>query len=101
MTTVRVFYFDGCPNHQPTVELAQAVIAELKVPAQVEEVEVRDIEDARRLRFLGSPSVQVDGVDIDPAARSQTDFAYGCRMYCGSGVPPRSMLVAALRRAVR
>jgi mercuric ion transport protein len=96
---VDVLYFEGCPNHQRTVELARDVVAELGVDAAVEELEVKTLEDAVRLRFLGSPSVQVDGVDIDPAARASTAYAFACRTYDGAGVPPRRLLVEALGRA--
>ena len=73
--TVAVLYFEGCPNHRQTVELARNVVAELGVDAAVEEFEVKTLEDAVRLRFLGSPSVQVDGADIEPGARASTAYA--------------------------
>ncbi len=97
---IEVLYFEGCPHHQATVELVHEVIAELGVGADVHEVEVRDHEDATRLRFLGSPSVRVDGVDIEPGARDDAQFALACRMYQGSGVPPKPLLVAALEGRV-
>lgn len=93
---VEILYFEGCPHHGPTLELTHQVVALLGVQADVREVEVRDQEDAERLRFLGSPSVRVDGVDIEPGTRRRTEFALGCRIYDGSGVPPRELLVAAL-----
>ncbi len=61
---VRVLYFNGCPNHQKTVELAADVVRELGVDANVEEVEVKGPEDAKQVRFLGSPTVQVNGEGI-------------------------------------
>ncbi len=69
-TTVEVLFFDGCPNHGPAVDLAKEVVADLVPDVQVEEVEVRDAEDAARLRFLGSPTIRVDGMDIEPEART-------------------------------
>ena len=63
---------------------------------RVEEVEVRDEADAERLRFIGSPTIRVDGADIEPDAGTRTDFALSCRLYEGSGVPPRELLEAAL-----
>ena len=93
---VAVLYFEGCPNHRQTVELARNVVAELAVDAAVEELEVKTLEDAVRLRFLGSPSVQVDGVDIEPAVRASTAYAFACRTYNGASVPPRILLVEAL-----
>ncbi|MCC6906683.1 MAG: cation transporter [Phycisphaerales bacterium] len=93
---IRVLYFDGCPNHPPVVAMAQRLVAEHRLSAQVEEVEVgpKEVEEHR---FLGSPTVQVDGVDIEPAARDRTDFAMSCRVYdTPDGCPSESMLRAAL-----
>lgn len=95
---VQVLYFEGCPHHRPTLELARQAVAESGVAAELEEVEVRDQADAERLRFLGSPTVRVDGVDIEPGAAARTEFALSCRMYGSSGVPAKKLLLAALER---
>ncbi len=96
---MRVLYFVGCPNHAPAVELVRGVVAKLGVEAEVVEVEVTNPADAERLRFLGSPTILVDGVDIEPAARDRVDFGFSCRTYDGQGTPPRDMLAAALLQA--
>ncbi len=95
-TTVEVLFFEGCPNYRYALELARNVVARVAPHARVEEVEVRDGDEAVRLRFLGSPTIHVDGVDIEPEARSRTDYAMSCRLYGGSGLPPREMVEAAL-----
>ena len=74
---IEVLYFEGCPNHPPAVELAKSVVAELGVGALVEQVEVKTEADAKRLRFFGSPTVQVDGVDIEPGARARGQGSLG------------------------
>lgn len=99
MITVEVLFFYGCPNHAPTVELARNVVADLGVAAEVHEVAVEEPEDAETRRFLGSPSVRVNGRDIEPGAEGRTSFALSCRMYGDSGVPPRTWMVAALEDA--
>jgi mercuric ion transport protein len=96
---VEVLYFEGCPNHYETAALAREVIGELGIDATVEEVEVRNGDDAERLRFLGSPTVHVDGIDIEVAARDSSQYAFACRTYGNSGVPPRELLAAALNGA--
>jgi len=94
---VTILYFEGCPNHPPVVELIRRAVAEFGLHTEVEEVQVKSPEEVDRLCFLGSPTVHVDGVDIDPAARSRTDFAMSCRLYRTSdGLPSRAMLLAAL-----
>ncbi len=94
---VEVLYFEGCPNHAPTLQLARNVVSELGLDARVEEVEVKTPEDVMERRFLGSPTVLVDGVDIEPSARERTDFAFACRTYDGRGVPPRTLIAGGLQ----
>ncbi len=96
---VEILYFDGCPNHQPTVDLVRDVVAAAELDAEIVETEVTSPDDAGRLRFLGSPSVRVDGVDVEPDARQRRDFGLSCRTYGGRGMPDREMLTRALREA--
>jgi len=93
---IEILYFEGCPNYEPTLELVHRVVSELGIEASIASVEVNDADEARQLRFFGSPTVQVGGVDADPTVRSRTDYAYGCRMYGNTGTPPRDMIEAAL-----
>ncbi len=93
---IQVLYFDGCPHHAPTVAMVKQVVATLGMDAQIEEVEVTSVEDAVSKRFLGSPTVLVNGVDIDPRAHDRTDYGLSCRVYHGmDGVPSASLLQAA------
>ncbi len=95
----QVLYFAGCPNHKPAVDLVRRVTAELDVAVEVEEVEVGSGDDVAALRFLGSPTIQVEGLDVEPAARSRTDYGFSCRMYDGRGLPPRETLAQSLAEA--
>lgn len=93
---ISILYFDGCPNHPPVVEMARRLVAEHSLNADIEEVEVAP-DDVVRLRFLGSPTVQVDGNDIDPVARERTDYAMSCRVYdTPDGLPSEATFLAAL-----
>jgi hypothetical protein len=94
---IRVLYFDDCPNYKPTVELVERTVGQIGVDAEIELVYIDSVESANANRFLGSPTIQVDGVDIDPSVRGRTDFGVSCRLYGNSGVPPREMIVDALR----
>jgi hypothetical protein len=69
---VEVFYFEGCPNHKPAVERVKSIMKEQGIAAKVAQVEVPDADAARAVGFLGSPSIRVNGLDIDPASRSVT-----------------------------
>ena len=49
-------------------------------------------EDAKQMRFLGSPTVQINGKDVEPAARSRSNFGFSCRPYNGKGMPERELI---------
>jgi len=97
MIQIDILFFNGCPGHLPTRELVRDVVQSLGLDATIREIEVRDTEAATRLRFFGSPTVQVNGQDVDPAVRGRVDYSFTCRMYGGSGSPPRALVEQALR----
>jgi hypothetical protein len=78
---VEILYFDGCPNHEPARVLVERVAAELQLEPTIALVVVADAESAARLRFLGSPTIRVDGRDVEPSASERQEFALSCRVY--------------------
>lgn len=78
---VEILYFDGCPNHEPARALVERVAAELRVEPAIELIEVVDPEAAADLRFLGSPTIRVDGSDVEPGAEERREFVLSCRVY--------------------
>ncbi len=74
--TIIVLHNDGCPATAKTVELIRECVSEMKVAAQLRQVLVRTQEEADAWRFLGSPTVQIDGADIDPAVRASRNFGF-------------------------
>jgi hypothetical protein len=85
MTVVEILYFAGCPGHSRAIELVRDVAAQNGVPIQLVEIEVRDDLDAQRLRFLGSPSIRVDGRDVEPATTRADEYRMSCRLYRDGG----------------
>jgi hypothetical protein len=57
---------------------------------------VADANAARELRFLGSPTVRINGMDIEPSARSRNYYGMMCRTYDGGGVPPEDLIRMAV-----
>ncbi len=102
---VEVLYFDGCPNHSAAQALVERVSAEVGVSVELKLVNVADPDTAARERFLGSPSIRVDGHDIEPGAEARTDFVLACRVYRteegASGQPDERWLRDALRNSRR
>lgn len=96
---VEVLFFEGCPHHPAAVSLVREVAAEMGVETELHEVAVRDAAAAERLRFPGSPTVRVNGADVEPGGAEPSGYALGCRLYAGDGVPSRDKVAEALRDA--
>lgn len=98
--TVQILTFEGCPNKDGAIELVTRVLDLTGVAADVEIIDVADSEQAELLHFLGSPTVRVDGRDIEPGAGDRRDFVYACRVYRTEaglqGKPDARWLIAAL-----
>ena len=78
---VEILYFDGCPNHHPAIALVERLSRELGIAPDLRLVNVRDRPAAQRLRFLGSPTIRVGGVDVDPWTAERDDYGLSCRIF--------------------
>jgi hypothetical protein len=102
---VDVLYFEGCPNHGPARALVERIAAELRVEPEIRLVEVPDPDAALELRFLGSPTIRVDGREVEPGADRRRDFVLSCRVYPGergfAGQPDEAWIRKALAEAAQ
>ncbi len=100
---VRLLIIEGCPGAAPASELLGRVLAGEGLAPEFETVVVADESAAGRERFVGSPSIRIDGLDIEEARRADPP-SLTCRIYSAgntrSGVPPEAMLRSAVRRAL-
>jgi hypothetical protein len=100
---VEILYFEDCPNHEPARVLVERIAAELRVEPEIHVLEVPDADAAMQLRFLGSPTVRVDGRDVEPGAEERRDFVLSCRVYRSergsSGQPDERWIREALAEA--
>jgi arsenate reductase (thioredoxin) len=95
---LQVLVFEGCPHAEPAIALARSVAERFGPGVSVERVEVDTDAKAASLGFLGSPSIKVNGEDVE--GKSTTRGALCCRRYeSGAGVPPEWMVEAAVLRA--
>ena len=65
---IQLLMSPGCGHGQRALELVVDVVGQAAPGAEVETIQVATPEDAVRHSFPGSPTVRVNGVDIDPEA---------------------------------
>ena len=100
---LELLYFDDCPSHEALLQRLNELLFEAQVAVEVEQRRVGSDAAAQRERFLGSPTLRVDGVDVDPDARDRTDYGLKCRLYPTSdglrGAPRDEWVLSALEHA--
>jgi hypothetical protein len=79
MVKIQLQYFDDCPSWRNGLENLKTALQIERLDASVVLVKVEDNDDATRLKFLGSPSFQIDGQDLWPEDRDT--YTLCCRIY--------------------
>ena len=96
---IELLYFDGCPSWQHTLADLQALLAEAGRDDEVRLVKVDSTDAAERLRFLGSPTVRVDGQDVESGIPAE-GYGMECRLYWVDGKPAGTPPLEWLARAI-
>jgi hypothetical protein len=98
---IELLWFADCPNHPAARSLLQWVAAELAPKSEIRDIDATDPATAERVRFPGSPTIRVDGRDIQPDLEDPGDYTPRCRLYRTERglerIPPRAWIEAALR----
>ena len=103
--SVELLYFDGCPHYEALLVRLGELLQRTGVRAPIQLRNIPDESAAVRERFLGSPTVRVDGYDVEPGADERTDFGMSCRLYATDegpvGMPLDTWVLDALVRPNR
>ncbi len=100
VVSVEMLQTDGCPNAIEYLPRLRALVAGADIAQPVEVRVITTSEHALRERFLGSPTIRVNGRDVDPTAGQRRDHGLSCRLYTGPdglrGTPPDEWVLALL-----
>ncbi len=78
---IEVLYVQDCPHYPGTLALVERVRAELGVDAELRTSLIIDQAAADQALFAGSPTVRVDGRDVEPGSEPATEYIVACRLY--------------------
>jgi hypothetical protein len=98
---IEILYVPGCPNYQPTFERLQSVLASESVKAGIQGIPVTTDVQAQTLLFPGSPTVRVNGEDVEPHQTSVPSLACRRLYENRSGIPSEELLRVAISNAKR
>lgn len=102
---IEFYYWEDCPSHPEALERLRQVMREEGFPDQVELVRVATAAEADRFRFPGSPTIRINGEDLQPEG-AQGQAMLTCRTYRTedgrlSPLPTATMIRRALLAARR
>jgi hypothetical protein len=101
---VELLHIPDCPNYQVAARLLREILHEHGLPQKIAEVSVTDFTQAEVLAFPGSPTIRINGKDVDPTFPGQDYRGPSCRTYMldgkRQGVPSRAMITLAIRAAL-
>ena len=93
---IEFLYFEGCPHFPPALALLKNLLKEEDAEHPIEMINVDSDQYAQEIRFLGSPSIRINGKDIEETGVALSDYGIKCRIYNGNdgptGIPPAALL---------
>ena len=100
---IHFLYFEDCPSHEPALERLKQVMAQEGIHDDIRITKVETEAEAQQWHFVGSPTIQVDGMDVvTPPEDAPTMLT--CRVYHlengrFSPLPSENMIRHALQKA--
>ena len=102
--SVEVLYVDGCPHYQALLTHVEDLALLAGVRVRIRLRQIPDEPTAVHERFLGSPTVRIEGHDVEPGADHRSNYGLVCRRYDTDqgqrGMPPDQWILDALKTAV-
>jgi hypothetical protein len=98
---IEFLYWEGCPSYPEARAVLDEVLAARGIEPQIEVLEVTTHDEAVERAFPGSPTIRIDGRDVDPQG-AEAPPSLSCRIYRLpdgriSPVPSREQLEEALK----
>lgn len=97
---IELLYYPECPSHARALELIYEALAQEGVTAEVTVIRIETQEQAEQHRFVGSPTIRIDGRELQP--QPHLPYRLTCRAFLHedgrlSPVPSLRMLREAIR----
>jgi len=101
---VEFLYDPDCSSHEAALDRLREVMAEQGVTTEVVLEAITSQEQVLERRFLGSPTIRINGLDVDTTSHTREDFALTCRAYVKADgritpLPPRELIRDAFLQA--
>ena len=98
---IEFLYFDGCPNHETALTNLKEVLSEAGLKEEIDIINIENPKDVTKHRFLGSPSIRINGKDLEVTEDESTEYSMRCRRYKNGdvmeGFPSKELISTNLK----
>ena len=103
---IEFFYWEDCPSYRNALARLEAILIQTGIEEKVNRFEVNTDEEAKNHAFLGSPTIRINGSDIDPDGAKEQRVGLSCRIYHEDDgrvtpLPPEKIIREALQKAIQ
>jgi hypothetical protein len=100
---IELLYFDDCPSYKTAMDVLREALSAEGRSDPIELIEIKTEADVQRWKFIGSPTIRIDG--IDPFDQGTSNFGLECRVFNTPdgliGWPTKQMLIDAIKLSTR
>lgn len=101
---IQLLYFPECPSYKEAALRVRKVLDDENIFADIELISINSEADVMKWYFFGSPTILIDGVDIDSETIKNQTPALTCRIYQWedgrhSPLPSEQMIRSAVKKA--
>lgn len=97
---IELLYMEGCPNRYPAYKTLMNALQKCGLDTSIDQVLVSNDEEAQRFSFLGSPTIRINGQDVEANPGATDDYYLHQRLYLTKegfrGYPSQEMILSAL-----
>ena len=94
---IELLYFEGCPNHELAEDRLKQALQGEGMNINFQKINVKSLEMATLIGFCGSPSIRINGKDLE----GRNDVSYFCRIYQNDGITEGAPSVDFIRRCIK
>ena len=99
---LELLYFNSCPSYKQALANIKAALKEKNLQAKLLLIDVESEEQAEKVGFQGSPSVRINGEDLEGRDEG---FSISCRVYNVNGkltvAPSKEVIIAKLESLMK
>ena len=102
---IDILYHENCSHYPQAIERIKQVLTEEGIDAEINEIQITSEEEAQKHDFSGSPTIRIDGEDLESEEERQQGHAHvydSCRIYNYKGqlymIPHKESIRLALRK---